>query len=174
MAENERDRESRPPRVSVGLPVYEGEKYLSKVLDSIAAQTFTDYELIISDNASTDRTREICEARAAADPRIRYSRNATNIGGDRNLYRCFQLSRGDYFLGIAHDDFLHPDYLTRTVSVLEADESVVLCHARTFTIDAEGAILRIEDPHPFSDSPRAPVRFADAIAPRPVIAHLAF
>ena len=173
MAEIEADREARRPRVSVGLPVYDGETYLAKVLDSIAGQTFRDYELIISDNASTDRTQEICEARAAADPRIRYSRNAKNIGGDNNFYRCFQLSRGDYFLGIAHDDFLHPDYLARTVSVLDADDSVVLCHARTFTIDADGAILRIEDPHPFSDSPRAPVRFADAIAPRPVIAHLA-
>lgn len=79
--------EASRPRVSIGLPVYNGEAYLEEALDSIASQTFTDYELIISDNASTDRSPAICQTRASRDPRIRYSRNAVNIGGDRNYYR---------------------------------------------------------------------------------------
>ncbi len=163
--------EASRPRVSIGLPVFNGEAYLEEALDSIAAQTFTDFELIISDNASTDRTPEICQARASRDARIRYSRNPINIGGDRNYYRCFELSRGEYFFGVAHDDRLHPDYLRRVVEVLDADPSVVFCHSRACRLAPDGTVGEAWEAHPFSDSPRAPERFRDAIALRPVIAH---
>src|SRR5438128_542667 len=75
------------PRVSIGLPVYNGERYLRLALDSLLSQTFTDFELIISDNASTDGTTEICRAYAARDARIRYSRLEHNIGGSPNFNR---------------------------------------------------------------------------------------
>lgn len=160
------------PSVSIGLPVYNGETYLEVALASIAAQSFTDYELIISDNASEDGTQSICESYAARDVRIRYYRNPTNIGGDRNYYRCFELSRGDYFLGVAHDDRLHEDYLRAVIGVLEADPSVVFCHSRAHQMDGSGAVEGTYDARPFSESPVPHERFRDAIGLRPVIAHL--
>ncbi|MEX1245608.1 MAG: glycosyltransferase family 2 protein [Thermoanaerobaculia bacterium] len=158
--------------VSIGLPVYNGEAYLEEALGSIAAQTFTDYEVIISDNASTDGTQDICRSHAAKDRRIRYYRNPTNIGGDRNYYRCFELSSGDYFLGMAHDDRLHPDYLRKVLEVLDADPSVVFCHSRAYQMDGTGAVVGAYDARPFSESPRPHERFRDAIGLRPVIACL--
>jgi glycosyltransferase involved in cell wall biosynthesis len=160
------------PSVSIGVPVYNGEAFLEEALASIAAQTRADYEVIISDNASTDRTPDICEAFAAKCPGARYVRSPVNIGGDRNYYRTFELARGDFFLGLAHDDRLHPDYLRRTVAVLEADPSVVFCHSRAYEIDANGAVVRTFEARPFSESPRPYARFRDAIDQRPVIANL--
>ena len=160
------------PSVSIGLPVYNGEEFLEEALASVAAQTFSDYELIISDNASTDGTQAIAERHAARDPRIRYFRNPTNIGGDLNYYRCIVLSRGRYFLGIAHDDRLDPEYLRQVVEVMDADSSVVFCHTRANQIDASGEVVGAYEGRPFSDSPRPPERFRDAIGLRPVIAHL--
>ena len=75
---------SRPP-VTIGLPVYNGEKFLRQALDSLLGQTMGDFELIICDNASSDATGQICRAYARADRRVRYYRNATNIGAPRNL-----------------------------------------------------------------------------------------
>jgi glycosyltransferase involved in cell wall biosynthesis len=159
------DPESGPPRprVSIGVPVYNGEAFLDEALASIGAQTFADYELILSDNASTDGTRAICERRAARDSRIRYVRNPVNIGGDRNYYRCFELSSGDYFMTLAYDDRLHPRYVQETVRLLDARPEVVFCHSRSHEIDASGKIVRDLEPNPFTDSPRAHERFYDAV-----------
>ena len=160
------------PAVSIGLPVYNGEAYLEEALASIAAQTLENYELIISDNCSTDRTAAICADHASRDRRIRYFQNSTNIGGDRNYYRCFQRSTGDHFLGIAHDDRLHPAYLETILRVLNTDAAVVFCHSRAHQIDAAGEVVGTFPARPFSDSPLPHERFRDAIALRPVIAHL--
>ena len=84
-------------RVSIGLPVYNGEKYLEQALISILSQTYTDFELIISDNASTDRTQAICREYAAKDPRIRYYCNEENLGAAPNHNRVFELASGEYF-----------------------------------------------------------------------------
>lgn len=153
----------RRPRVSIGVPVHNGEAFLEEALDSIATQTFPDYELIISDNASSDRTAAICECYASRDARIRYSRNPVNIGGDRNYYRCFELSSGEYFLNVAHDDRLDPRYVEKTVAVLDAHPDVVFCHSRSREIDAEGHVVRDLDANPFSASPRPHERFYDAV-----------
>ncbi len=152
--------------------MYNGEDYLEEALDSIAAQTLTDYEVIISDNASTDATPRICEARAAADPRIRYFRNATNIGGDRNYYRCFELSRGKYFLGVAHDDRLHPGLPREGHPGPGSRPAVAFCHSRAYRIDGSGEVVGTYDAKPFSTSSRPEERFRDAIGLRAVIAHL--
>lgn len=130
------------PLVSVGLAVYNGEKYLRQAIDSILAQTFTDFELIISDNASIDRTAEICQEYAAQDPRIRYSRNAENIGGANNENLTFRLSHGKYFRLAAHDDVCAPLLLEKCVRALEADPSIVLCHTIVVDIDEMGNPLR--------------------------------
>jgi glycosyltransferase involved in cell wall biosynthesis len=126
------------PRVSIGLAVYNGEKYLEQAIQSILAQTFTDFELIISDNASTDRTAEICHKYAAQDVRIRYSRNPTNIGGANNENLSFTLSRGQYFRWAAHDDLLAPTLLEKCVEVLDRESSVVLSYPTNVIIDENG------------------------------------
>jgi glycosyltransferase involved in cell wall biosynthesis len=127
------------PLVSIGLPVYNGDSYLVQAIESLLGQTFTDFELIISDNASTDDTEQICRRYAARDPRIRYSRNERNIGAGANYNRVFALSTGRYFKWAAHDDLCAPEYLERCVAVLEADPSIVLCYTKAVVIDEHGA-----------------------------------
>ena len=133
---------SESPCVSIGLAVYNGEKYLKKALDSIITQTFTDLELIISDNFSTDNTQQICEQYASQDERIRYYRNNKNIGAPRNFNRAFELASGKYFKWAASDDVLAPDFLRKCVAILDKDASVVLCHSITGRIDENGDLLR--------------------------------
>lgn len=128
-------------RLSIGLPVYNGEEYLEETLVSLQKQTFQDYTLIISDNASTDRTGEICQSYAAMDPRIRYFRNEKNIGATQNWYRVFDLSSSEYFASAAHDDLYAPDYMQKCIDVLDCDSSVILCYSRTKVIDESGNIL---------------------------------
>jgi glycosyltransferase involved in cell wall biosynthesis len=129
----------RSPRVSIGLPVYNGERYLEAALESLLAQTFTDFELIISDNASTDETPAICRAYAARDRRVRYSRLDRNIGGSPNHNRVLELSVGEYFTWGSHDDLRAPEHLTRCVAVLDQNPGVVLCFSRVQEIDELGA-----------------------------------
>mgnify|MGYP002712984547 CR=1 FL=1 len=152
------------PYVSVGMPVLNGENYLSVALDSLLGQTFEDFELIICDNGSTDRTQEICRAYEARDARIRYYRNDQNIGGAANYNRVLHLSSGKYFKWMAHDDACSPRFLESCVDMLDRDSSVVLCFTHTRYIDALGGKLRdISSPLNFhSTSPH--VRFASIIS----------
>lgn len=123
------------PCVSIGLPVYNGENFIIETLDSILSQTYTDFELIISDNASTDNTKSICEAYVAQDKRIRYYRNEQNLGGAWNYNRVLDLSRGTYFKWAAHDDLLAPTLIAECVNTLNDDSSIILCHSKTSVID---------------------------------------
>lgn len=131
------------PKVSIGLAVYNGEEYLDEAITSILAQTFTDFELIISDNASTDRTAEICQKYVETDKRIRYSRNSDNIGGANNENLTFHLSRGQYFRWAAHDDVLAPELLEKCVSILDNHPEVILCHTGVISIDQHGNRLDV-------------------------------
>lgn len=133
---------NREPRVSVGMPVYNGEPYLAEAIDSILAQTYTDFELVISDNASTDRTQDICLAYVKKDQRVHYHRNATNIGASKNYTRVFELSSAQYFKWAAHDDIIAPDFLRRCVEVLEQKPSVVLSFSRMQIIDENGNVKK--------------------------------
>lgn len=128
----------RATTVSIGIPVHNGENFLAEAIDSVLAQTFDDLELIISDNASTDGTRAICEGYAARDPRVRYVRNPCNLGAAANYNRTFALARGRYFKWLAHDDRLEPTFLERTVAVMEARPEVLLCGSRVRVIDEDG------------------------------------
>lgn len=132
---------SSQPLVSIGLPVFNGEAYLEEAIRSVLAQTLDDLELVISDNASTDRTAEICRDWAATDRRVRYVRNPENLGAAPNYNRTFAESRGRYFKWLAHDDRLRPGYLATTVAVLESDPSIVLCNTTVDYIDERGAPL---------------------------------
>lgn len=152
------------PRVSIGLPVYNGARYLAAALDGLLAQTFSDFELIVSDNASTDATPAICAQYAARDARIRYSRNAANIGGAPNFRRVFHLATGEYFMWAAHDDLHAPTFVERCVEVLDRDPTVAVCYTRVRVIDAGGAVIREEaTPLPRIGSPLPHERFGDLV-----------
>lgn len=130
------------PAVSIGLPVYDGERYLEAALDSVLSQTLTDLEVVVSDNASNDATREICEARARRDPRIRYVRQPSNRGAAWNYNETFRLARGRYFKWAPHDDLVAPTFLERCHAALEAlPPSVVLAYPRMRLIDEAGESL---------------------------------
>lgn len=151
------------PLVSIGVPVYNGEKYLAEALDSILAQTFTDFEVIISDNASTDATATICERYRAADPRIRVYRNQVNLGAAPNYNRVFELSTGKYFKWADYDDVLEPDFLQRCVEVLNINPLVVLCYPRVHIIDKQSQVTGIYNPGPDTSSPLPHIRFCNLI-----------
>ena len=127
------------PRVSIGLPVYNGEKYLRSALDSLLAQDYGDFELIVSDNASTDRTAEICEQCANNDERVRFLRSDRNLGAVANFNKVFGLSSGEYFMWAAHDDLWHPSYISRCLMGLREDANVVLCASAPQFIDEFGS-----------------------------------
>ena len=137
----------KKPLVSIGLPVYNGEKYLKQAIRSILVQTFTDFELIISDNASTDRTAEICQQYAALDARVRYYRNVKNIGGGENHILTYKLSRGKYFRWAADDDICHPRLIEQCASILELNPSIVLCYTAVVEIDEMGDVQKVTTPN---------------------------
>jgi glycosyltransferase involved in cell wall biosynthesis len=146
---------SNPP-VSIGLPVYNGENYLGEALDSLLQQTYPDFELILCDNASTDRTEEICRDFAARDARIRYHRQPENIGALANYNQAFESARGKYFKWAAHDDICAPEFLAVCVRELEEQPDVVLTYPKISYINDKGEYLRssrgelsIRDAYPF-------------------------
>ena len=151
--------QSPPPRLTIGLPVYNGEKYLDQALDGLLAQTFTDFELVISDNASTDRTAEICQAYAARDPRIRYVRQPVNVGAAPNHNLLVPLARGRYFKWASHDDLYAPDLLAKCVEALESHPGVVLANVHDGVIDAEGEVTALPRYSLDTASPHAHKRF---------------
>ncbi len=134
--------ETRVPRVSVGVPVYNGEDYLASSLTSILNQSYQDLEVVISDNASEDGTQEICEAFAAKDPRVRYFRNEKNLGAAPNYNRVFEESRGEYFKWASHDDVCEPDFIRACVEALDQKPEAVLAFSQFDYIDAEDEIIR--------------------------------
>lgn len=119
-----------PTLVSIGMPTYNGEKTICRALDSLLAQDFKDFELIISDNASTDSTGNICQQYAMSDPRVRYYRNERNIGVVANFNRSLHLARGKYFMWAADDDFWDSSFVSCMVDALNNNPDAVLsfCH----------------------------------------------
>ena len=109
----------KTPAVSIGVPVFNGEKTLARMLDSLLCQTFPDFEIIISDNASTDKTADIAKDYAGMDQRIRYMRQAENIGPERNFKYVLDEARGRFFIWSASDDIRSPDFLQENVNFLE-------------------------------------------------------
>lgn len=152
------------PVLSIGLPVYNGENYLREAIDSLLSQTFDDFELIISDNASTDRTSEICQYFMGKDKRIRYFRSETNLGMHKNWNRVFELSSGKYFKWAAHDDLYAPQFLAKCVDILNQDKTMVLCSTRTKIIDEAGNFLRDYDVFVKTDSFSPHDRFYNMLA----------
>ncbi|EKD84376.1 MAG: glycosyl transferase family 2 [uncultured bacterium] len=108
-------------KVTIGLPVYNGEKYVEQAIKSVLSQTFTNFKLIISDNASSDRTEEICRGFAATDCRITYLRRDSNLGAINNFQSILESTDSEYFMWLASDDMLIPNFLDRAVATLDQD-----------------------------------------------------
>ncbi|MCT7987727.1 glycosyltransferase [Laspinema olomoucense] len=130
------------PLVSIGMPVYNGDRYLRLALDSLLAQDYHNFELIISDNASTDSTPEICYEYAAQNSRIRYLKNPKNIGSIQNFNQVFKQSEGKYFMWAAHDDLWEKTYLKKAVNQLEETPNAVLCCCDVVFIDDQGSVIQ--------------------------------
>ena len=124
------------PRLSIGIPVYNGEKFLGELLTSLREQTFNDFEIVICDNASMDETEKICKEYAALDSRIRYHRNETNIGANRNFNKVFQLSTAPLFKWAACDDLYEPTYLEECVKILDQNPDAIGAHSPPLYVNA--------------------------------------
>lgn len=155
------------PRLSLGLPVYNASQFLRECMDSILAQTFDDFELIVCDNASTDDTVQIIEEYMRRDRRISLHRAASNQGAAANFNWAFQLARAEYFKWCAGDDVLEPDYLERCMKALESDPGAVLAYSGAIDIDENSVRVReIYDnrvPLRFG-APEVHVRFLDLVS----------
>jgi len=127
------------PRVGIGLLVYNGEQHLPEAIDSLLTQTMGDFVLDISDNASTDRTEEICRSYVAADPRVRYVRHDKNRGPTWSSNFVAQASPDtEFYKWCAHDDIYDPTYLERCVEELDEQPEIVACHCRSRFINDRG------------------------------------
>ena len=124
------------------MPVYNGEPYLSDAINSILSQTMTDFELIISDNASTDRTEDICREFARQDERIRYVRNTENVGAAGNYNKVFELARAEYFRWSNADDLFEPILHEKCIAFLDNNPAAVLAYGKTKIIDEFGNVTR--------------------------------
>ncbi|GAA1366154.1 glycosyltransferase family 2 protein [Streptomyces beijiangensis] len=147
------------PRLSIGLPVYNGEEYLAESLDALLGQTYEDFELVVSDNASTDGTEEICRTYAAQDSRIRYLRLPRNIGATPNHNRVFDECRSELFKWASHDDLYARDLLRRCVEALDERPDVILAHSDQAIIDGAGQVTVPYEYKLTTGSPHAPERF---------------
>lgn len=147
------------PRLTIGLPVYNGEEYLAESLDALLGQSYEDYELIITDNASTDGTAAICKRYQAADSRISYHRLPQNIGAAGNHNHVFSLARGELFKWASHDDLYGATLLERCVEALDERPDHVLAHSYNATIDSHGKVIEPYDYRIPTDSPSPAERF---------------
>ena len=163
----------RSPKISLGMPIYNGAAFLRETLDSLLQQTFGDFELIISDNASTDETSDICRSYAKSDPRIRYERLIENAGAIANFNRLPTLATGEYYKWVAADDLCMPTFLESTLQRIESNTETAWVHSDFGKIDQYGNVLTANDeaseglahssqamlPRKYHDSPRQHKRF---------------
>jgi glycosyltransferase involved in cell wall biosynthesis len=151
------------PRVSIGVPVYNGERYLADTLDQLLAQTFTDLEVVVSDNASTDATAAILDAYAARDPRVRVIHQPRNLGAAPNYNEVFRLARAPLFAWHAHDDGVAPGWLAALVAALDARPDAVLAHPWATVVDDDGAFIRDFDDVLGADRPTPHARLGNVV-----------
>lgn len=129
---------STRPRISIGMPLYNREKYVGAAIECHLNQSFGDFELIITDNASTDRSEEICRDYASKDPRVKFFKNPVNLGATGNFRRAFELATGEFFRWHPSDDLVSANMLERAVDILDHDQSVFVAYAPTKLIDGDG------------------------------------
>ncbi len=153
------------PAVSILLPVYNGEKYVTEAIKSALAQSFAKIELVITDNASTDRTSDICQAFAREDSRVKYSRSFSNRGLAWNHNHAFLKSAGDYVMWMGSDDVLDKDYVQSCKCRLDSDHSAVVCFTNSFHVNERGERKRHVTENDTINSARASERFGRIIQP---------
>lgn len=151
------------PTVSVGLPVYNGERYVERAIRSILRQDYRDIELIVSDNGSTDGTKAVCRRLAASDPRLRYVCSDINRGAAWNFNHVVAVATGRYFKWASADDELAHNYISTCIQVLIEDASVVVAHPMTVDIDDEGSIVKVWASQPAADHPTAHERLGSLL-----------
>ncbi len=154
------------PIVSIGVPVYNAEKYLRAALDSMLAQTFRDFEIVISDNGSTDSTLDICRDYATRDPRVRYVHIDVNRGLVWNHLRVQDLACGRFFMFGPQDDWFAPQYVERCVAVLEADPGVSYVYSEALVMDESGELIGREITRQRLSDPSPSTRFWDVLVVR--------
>jgi glycosyltransferase involved in cell wall biosynthesis len=150
---------SSVPRVSIGLPVFNGERLLGESIEALLGQTYEDFELIISDNASTDGTADVCLHYRDQDPRIRYIRQPHNIGLNPNHNFVITQARGEFFKMASHDDLYARDLVERCVAALDEHPDAVVAHSWEAMIDDSGTVTKVLDYSVTADAPHAPERF---------------
>ncbi len=150
---------STAPQLTIGLPVYNGEKYVAESLEALLGQSFTDFELIISDNASTDSTGDICRRYEKQDSRVRYFRQPRNIGLAPNVNFIIGQARGELYKEASHDDLYARDLLESCVEALDEYPQVVLAHSWTAKVDGSGKVTEASEYPLTTATPRAPERF---------------
>ncbi|MGE0622633.1 MAG: glycosyltransferase family 2 protein [Pseudomonadales bacterium] len=146
--------------LSIGMPVFNGESFIGEALESIQNQSFSDFEIIVCDNASTDRTQEIAQDIACGDNRIRYVRNEHNIGAAPNFNKAFQLSDSSYFKWAAHDDVLDREMLQSCVSILDDNPDAVLAHTGVQVVGPSLEPLEVYDAELPTDNADPVIRYA--------------
>jgi len=128
--------------VSIGMPVYNGEKYIGEALEALLNQDYDNLEIVICDNASEDSTAAICENYSEKDPRIKYFKNSENLGPELNFQRVLDLSVGEYFMWASHDDIWSNNYVSTLIEYLELNRSCVLAYSSLHNVDDSGSIVR--------------------------------
>ena len=154
---------SNKPRISFAIPVRNGEDHISRALESLLAQDFEDFEIVVCDNASTDKTEVIVQHYKDRDKRIRYSRNAKDIGQIENFNRVFKLSHGEYFRWVGADDWLEPSYARKCVTAIDARPDAVGVTTQWRYVDDEGHIDFNHVPGPRVDAPTPFKRLCQAL-----------
>jgi len=145
--------ERPPPRVSFAIPVRNGERFLGRALDSLLAQDFNDFEIVVCDNASTDKTPEVMRRYAERDPRVRCILNEEDIGQIENFNRVYEMSRGKYFRWVGYHDWLEPAYARKCVAVLDTRPDAVGVTTQWRFMDDAGRVRSIDVPGPRVDAP---------------------
>jgi glycosyltransferase involved in cell wall biosynthesis len=151
------------PRLSIGLPVYNGGRYLAKSFDALLGQSYGDFELIVSDNASTDDTSDICRDYESRDARIRYYRQPRNIGSSPNHNFVAEVARGELFKWASYDDLYARELLARCVDALDERPDAVLAHSWTANIDETDAVFAAPMYPLTTDGATAPERFRSVL-----------
>ena len=131
-------------KISIGLPVYNGERFLRSKIDSILNQTYTNFELIISDNCSNDETQKICEEYIKKDNRIKYHRQEKNFGVTWNFEFVLEKSNGDYFMWTGVDDILLPEFIEKNIIVLEENKECVASISKINSYQPDDEIIQID------------------------------
>jgi glycosyltransferase involved in cell wall biosynthesis len=149
------------PPLAIGLPVRNGEKYLPQALDSLLGQTFGDFTVLISDNASTDATAEIAAEYRRTDPRVRYVRQRDDLGAVGNFNHVFRHTEGEFFKWAAADDVPAPTFLDRCVAELRAEPDAAAAFSAVRHIDAGGVTLGVSQDLRGATDPDPVIRFAD-------------